>query len=835
MTVPRRLAHRTDIETFIDVMFRDADPDTYISFRVFGDQKRDQPPLIIRSMRVGSPERLNYAYACACEAANFPDPAVYAPPVATFRTELSAKEQNLANGLALSVECDARPAAALERLSALLGPPTFVIESGGLWCDPGTGEIQPKLHLHWKLSKPTTGLQGHVGLRALRCYASDLVGSDATNKAIVHPIRWPGSWHRKGEPRLARIVSSNEDNVIDLDASLQLFRDLPPSEFVRPPNVIRGKSNPRKTALIEDIRAALEVIPNTSDEWDDWNHVALATWAASDGEMEGFDAFDAWSEKHRKYDREGTEGRWAHITDHPPDRIGFGTLRYLAGRAVPGWVAPSKAFVAESWFDADQRTGTMALVDGVYVLQASGNTSAAPSGEMSSKPRLGDNAVTITEDEAAIRFVDEKRDVLRYCYDHGAWFEWTGTHWKENRTKLVFHWAREHVRRLAEGEDHKIRVTLGKAAFADAVERYARADQIFAVTGEHWDQDPWLLGTPGGTVDLATGVLRPARPVDGITKLTGATPSAGQDCPRWLAFLDETTDGDAGLIRFLAQWAGYCLTGDTREHALAFVYGSGGNGKSVFLNVLTGIMADYAVTSAMETFTASIGEKHTTDLAMLKGARLVTASETEEGRAWAEARIKALTGGEPITARFMRQNNFTFRPTFKLTIAGNHKPLLRNVDDAARRRFNMLPFTQKPAKPDRSLEQTLRREWPGILRWMITGCLDWKENGLVQPASVTMATNDYFEEQDTAADWLQERCLIEIGNDRRRTSSQALFDSWSAFARMHSEPAGTMRGLCSKLQNLGLVPSKHVQTSSGRVRGFTGIELRNLSSEVASL
>ena len=166
------------------------------------------------------------------------------------------------------------------------------------------------------------------------------------------------------------------------------------------------------------------------------------------------------------------------------------------------------------------------------------------------------------------------------------------------------------------------------------------------------------------------------------------------------------------LIRYLQQWCGYCLTGDTREHALVFVYGGGGNGKSVFLNTVSGILSEYAVTAAMDTFTASRDSKHPTDLAMLRGARMVTASETEEGKPFAEARIKQMTGGDPISARFMRQDFFTFLPQFKITIVGNYRPTLQNVDEAFRRRFNIIPFTRKPDKPDKALESKLHAEAP---------------------------------------------------------------------------------------------------------------------------
>jgi putative DNA primase/helicase len=175
------------------------------------------------------------------------------------------------------------------------------------------------------------------------------------------------------------------------------------------------------------------------------------------------------------------------------------------------------------------------------------------------------------------------------------------------------------------------------------------------------------------------------------------------DCPLWLAFLDQVTKGDAGLIRFLKQWFGYSLTGDIREHALVFAHGPGGNGKGVCINTISTIMGEYACAAAMDTFVASDGDKHPTDLAMLRGARMVMVNETEEGRAWAEARIKQLTGDDKIRARFMRQDFFEHMPQFKLAFSGNHKPVLKNVDDAAKRRINMFRLLFKPAVVDLQL------------------------------------------------------------------------------------------------------------------------------------
>ena len=243
-----------------------------------------------------------------------------------------------------------------------------------------------------------------------------------------------------------------------------------------------------------------------------------------------------------------------------------------------------------------------------------------------------------------------------------------------------------------------------------------------------------------------------------MTKVTGIAPNGSCPTPVWAQFLDRTTGGDQELAKFLQRMSGYALTGLTDEHALFFIYGTGANGKSTFLNALTGCAGDYHKTSPIETFTASATERHPTDLAALRGARLVTAVETEEGRRWAESKIKSLTGGDRIAARFMRQDFFEFTPTFKLVIAGNHKPGLRSVDEAIRRRFHLVPFTVTvpPEERDETLAERLRAEWPGILAWAIEGCLDWRRQRLSPPAAVQAATAAYLDAEDALAAWIED-------------------------------------------------------------------------------
>lgn len=428
----------------------------------------------------------------------------------------------------------------------------------------------------------------------------------------------------------------------------------------------------------------------------------------------------------------------------------------------------------------------------------------------------------VTEDEAAQEFARLYTGKLRFCHDAKKWFEWSGAHWRLNKTDLAFQYARELGRRLSVMEQDRVRYATGKASFASGVERFARSDHVFAVTSENWDKDLMLLGTPGGTVDLRTGTLRPSDPADGITKTTSVAPAVTADCPRWLAFLDEATGGDVEFVRFLRQIAGYCLTGSTREHALFYIHGAGGEGKSTYINALENVMKDYATMAAIDTFTASKNDKHTTDLADLRGARLVCASETEEGRAWAEARIKSMTGGDRIKARFVHKDNFEYQPQFKIIIVGNHRPTLHNVDDAMRRRLNVVPFVRKPTNPDPLLGEKLMAEAPGILRWMIEGCLDWQQNGLIRPAAVTAETADYFSEQDLFRQWLDDECDAEPGNNYKSETAASLFNSWKAYASAANEPVGTKKAFADRMTRACFKRGR----GTGGTRLFEGVRLR---------
>jgi putative DNA primase/helicase len=432
----------------------------------------------------------------------------------------------------------------------------------------------------------------------------------------------------------------------------------------------------------------------------------------------------------------------------------------------------------------------------------------------------------ITEGAVAAAFARQHRAQLRYCHHTGAWFLWINTRWRREETELAYLWAHQQAKALAaDTKNARAVVTAGKAAFAAGIERLAQSDRAFAVTSEVWDTDPWLLGTPSGTIDLKTGALRPAAQSDYITKTTATVPAVTPDCPMWLEFLHQACGGDADYIRFLRQWCGYSLTGSVQEHAFLFLHGPGGNGKGVWLNTVANIIGDYCAVAAMDTFIAGNADRHPTDLAALKGARMVCASETEEGRQWSEVRIKQLTGGDKIAARFMRQDFFQFSPQFKLTIIGNHMPELRSVDAAAKRRVNMGPFLHKPPTPDRRLEEKLRAEWPGILRWMIDGCLGWQANGLIRPAVVTASTAEYFDDQDLLTQWLEECCeRIDKHGLPLADTLASLLASWRAFAKGRGEEFCGSKGFSSALQKRGFTRIKDKHGIRGR--GILGLQVR---------
>ena len=435
----------------------------------------------------------------------------------------------------------------------------------------------------------------------------------------------------------------------------------------------------------------------------------------------------------------------------------------------------------------------------------------------------------LTHDGLALQLGEEWTGA-RHVAAWGKWLFFDGVAWCFDETLEHMTRARAFLRKLADNLPFDLKSKARTLRQADTVAKVvglARSNPIQAAGVGQWDADDWLLGTPGGTVDLRTGIVRPARETDYITKTTAVAPAAPGTAARLFAeFLARITDQNDDLQKYLQRFFGYSLTGSIREHVFGFGHGGGANGKTVLLNVVTGILGDYAVSIPTEMLMVSQSDRHPTELARLRGVRLAVGSETEHGKRWAEARIKSLTGGDPIAARFMRQDFFEFKPTFKLVVVGNHRPSLSGVDEAMRRRLHLIPFgvTIPANERDPQLSEKLRSEWPAILRWMIDGCLSWQLAGLQPPARVQAATAEYLEAEDALTQWLSDCCELRA---EAWEPSGSLFAAWKQWAERAGEFAGSQKRFTQQLLGRGFVSER---SGSMGIRGIRGISLLQAKS-----
>jgi putative DNA primase/helicase len=436
-----------------------------------------------------------------------------------------------------------------------------------------------------------------------------------------------------------------------------------------------------------------------------------------------------------------------------------------------------------------------------------------------------DRVAILSEDDIADCFAQQYREELRYVAKWNQWLNYDGARWREEETLKVFDLVRKLCRELtweSNSKDAEVK-RVRTAKTVAAVVQLAKADRRLAAKFDQWDVDPMLLNTPDGVVDLKTGNVRPHRPEDYVTKMTAVGP--GGACPLWLQFLDRFTGGDRELQSFLKRVCGYCLTGDTSEESLFFLFGVGRNGKGVFAHTVSGVLGDYHRVASMETFIASSMDRHPTELAKLHGARLVTATETEEGKRWDEPRIKALTGRDPISARFMRQDFFEYLPQFKLMFSGNHRPGLRTVDEAIRQRMNLIKCAAIIPKRERDpkLAEKLKSEWSGILSWMVEGGMEWQRGGLRPPDSVISTTEEYLEVEDVFGNWMDECCTI----DPNATAGPvALWEVWKTWATTTNEFVGTKIRFLQKLEDRGFPPGRAYDQDGKRQRVHRGLALR---------
>jgi len=413
-----------------------------------------------------------------------------------------------------------------------------------------------------------------------------------------------------------------------------------------------------------------------------------------------------------------------------------------------------------------------------------------PSEEPTDEVSLCDFAMTDAGN--AELFAHMNRDRLRYDHRRGRWLIWRGHSWQTDtggelqRLALEAMRARHHAAVDLDGDDRKAQLkwaTQSESKFRiDAALSLARSVLPISDTGDGWDVDPWLVGVANGVVDLRTGELRPGKPSDRISLALPWRYDPKANAPRWRRFIREIFGGDDALCSFVQRSCGYSLTGSTREQVLFLCYGTGANGKSVFLRTLATVFGPLAINSAFSTFEQQARRSSiSNDVAALDGKRLVTASETAENTRLNEARLKALTGGDKVTARFLYCEPFEFVPVGHIWLAANHKPRVADDSEGFWRRVRLIPFLQqfKGEKADQQLADKLAGEAAGILTWLVEGAVAWYADGLQPPEPVTSATAEYRAESDPLAEFLADRC--ELGENFEATPSElyAAYVDWA--------------------------------------------------------
>ena len=361
---------------------------------------------------------------------------------------------------------------------------------------------------------------------------------------------------------------------------------------------------------------------------------------------------------------------------------------------------------------------------------------------------------------------------LRYSYAWGKWLVWDGRRWKIDDTGAVTRCCKNTVRAIHEeaarelDDNHRKAIAKWaqqseKAERIQSMLKLAQSESGIPILPNELDNHPWKFNCQNGTIDLKTGKLLAHDRRDLITKVSPVVYNPEAKCPSWLSFLATVLDNDSELITYIRRLLGYSLTGVVSEHLLPILHGSGANGKSTFLNTVDAAFGpDYAMTAPPDLLMAK-GATHPTERADLFGKRFVATVESEEGRRMAESLVKSLTGGDAVRARRMREDYWEFEPSHTIWMATNHKPQIRGNDKGIWRRLKLIPFTVSipESQQDKRLQEKLLAELPGILTWMVQGCLDWQKHGLGEPLTVQSATNEYRNEQDVVGQFIRERCV----------------------------------------------------------------------------
>ncbi|MGF9978701.1 phage/plasmid primase, P4 family [Viridibacillus arvi] len=424
----------------------------------------------------------------------------------------------------------------------------------------------------------------------------------------------------------------------------------------------------------------------------------------------------------------------------------------------------------------------------------------------------------------AERIAHEYGHVIRYVGDMG-WMMWDGKRWKFDNKKQIERIANKVLRELEKSEDEFER-KWARSCGKRNIRMNSIKDLMPLVPAEReeFDRHKFLFNVENGTINLKDGKLQQHDRELKLTKISNVAFDEKAECPTWLKFLDQIFKGDKELIEYMQCLVGYSLTGDISEQSMYFLVGGGSNGKSTYVNAVKSLLGDYGLQTKSDTFIKKKDTGANNDIARLANARFVSAVESEEGEKLQESLVKTITGGEPILARFLRQEFFEFLPEFKVFFTTNHKPIIGGVDDGIWRRVKIIPFTLslKPHERDKKLEEKLSLEMPGILNWAIEGCLKWQKSGLKEPRVVVDATGNYKEDMDILAPFLNEVCYIdEPKNESIKIEAKELYNVYDSWCYKSGERALGNRSFYRMLETKGFGKAK----GAGNKTFLTGITL----------
>ena len=415
---------------------------------------------------------------------------------------------------------------------------------------------------------------------------------------------------------------------------------------------------------------------------------------------------------------------------------------------------------------------------------------------------------------------------IRYVNKSQTYLIWNGRYWQEEKStavKLAIY-AMDMLLEIAirhdkDGLDNFAHASQNNGRLKAAADLFKHEPGI-TIDPSMINRNIYLFNVQNGTVDLRTGELLPHRKEDYITKISPVFYDSQATCPKFDQFISQIMLDRKGLVDYLQRMSGYLLTGSIEEQCLFFLLGDGSNGKSLFLNVLSKLYGDYCLRTGSSTLMKGLrgAGSASPDLARLKGARVVRASELDHGDTFSESLIKDMSGGEKIVCRRLYADYEEYDPQFKIVFAGNHKPRIIGDDLGIWRRFHLIPFDLLVTddNKDPNLESKLFAELSGIFNWAIAGCLEWQKNDLQQPEEVRMAVAEYRRDSSPFELWLEEKCVL---SDDASSTFADLYKSYDRWAAMQGEKPASK-------QALGKFLKARFRQQNTNNRAYCGIALK---------